>query len=128
MKTSSLVSVFGLYGELGAWPTPDLLHIESIAERSRLHDWSISPHRHADLAKLLYLRGGTAEVVIDGPRRGLGIATLQLVSALCVHGFHFSSDVEGYVLSLARPLVESVNKIMGVPLLTFSSAPRATFI
>lgn len=50
------VPVFKLYGAPLEWPTPDLLHCESIPARSRLHDWEIKPHRHADLAQLLYVR------------------------------------------------------------------------
>ncbi|MGU1569351.1 helix-turn-helix domain-containing protein, partial [Pseudomonas aeruginosa] len=49
------VPVFKLYGAPLEWPTPDLLHCESIPARSRLHDWEIKPHRHADLAQLLYV-------------------------------------------------------------------------
>ena len=33
------IPVFKLYGDGADWPTPDLLHCESIAARSRLHDW-----------------------------------------------------------------------------------------
>lgn len=54
------VPVFKLYGAPLEWPTPDLLHCESIPARSRLHDWEIKPHRHADLAQLLYVRKGWA--------------------------------------------------------------------
>lgn len=55
------VPVFKLYGAPLEWPTPDLLHCESIPARSRLHDWEIKPHRHADLAQLLYVRKGWAQ-------------------------------------------------------------------
>ena len=48
------VPVFKLYGDALEWPTPDLLHCESIPKRSRLHDWVIEPHRHPDLLQLLY--------------------------------------------------------------------------
>lgn len=56
------VPVFKLYGAPLEWPTPDLLHCESIPARSRLHDWEIKPHRHADLAQLLYVRKGWAQL------------------------------------------------------------------
>ena len=41
-----------------AWPTPDLIHCESIPERSKLHGWEIKPHRHSDLVQLLYVQAG----------------------------------------------------------------------
>ena len=59
MPQHSPVPVFRLYGETDAWPTPDLIHCESIPARSALHDWDIRPHRHGELVQLLYVQGGT---------------------------------------------------------------------
>ena len=65
------IPVFKLYGEQLQWPTPDLLHCESIPARSRLHDWEIEPHRHADLCQLLFLYEGQAEIEVEGQVRRL---------------------------------------------------------
>lgn len=108
-----LVPVFKLYGETAEWPTPDLIHCESIPERSQLHGWEIKPHRHADLLQLLYVQAGEAELEVEGQVRLVRSASLQVVPALCVHGFRFSRDVQGYVLSLARPLVEQLAAPLG---------------
>ena len=110
---ASLVPVFKLYGETTEWPTPDLIHCESIPERSQLHGWEIKPHRHADLLQLLYVQAGEAELEVEGQVRLVRSASLQVVPALCVHGFRFSRDVQGYVLSLARPLVEQLAAPLG---------------
>lgn len=109
-----LVPVFKLYGEMTAWPTPDLIHCESIPERSQLHGWEIKPHRHGDLLQLLYVQAGEAELEIEGQVRQVQRASLQIVPALCVHGFRFSRDVQGYVLSLAQPLVEQLAQPLGL--------------
>lgn len=111
----SAVPVFKLYGETAAWPTPDLLHCESIAERSRLHDWEIKPHRHGDLVQLLYVQAGTAELEVEGVVHCVQQASLQVVPALSVHGFRFSQDVQGHVLSLAQPLVEQLGAVLDHP-------------
>lgn len=100
------IPVFKLYGEERAWPTPDLIHCESIAERSRLHGWEIRAHLHSDLLQVLYIQSGHAEVEIDGQRRVLERSAVQVVPALCVHAFRFSEDIQGHVLTLAQPLVE----------------------
>jgi AraC family transcriptional activator of pobA len=113
MLTGNPVPVFKLYGETAAWPTPDLIHCESIPERSQLHGWEIKPHRHGDLLQLLYVQGGEAELEIEGQSRRVSSASLQLVPALCVHGFRFSHDIQGYVLSLAQPLVEQLAAPLG---------------
>ena len=97
------IPVFKLYGEALGWPTPDLLHSESIAARSCLHHWEIEPHRHADLWQLLFLYKGQAEIELEGQVRCLREAAIQVVPALCVHGFRFSEDVDGYVVTLAAP-------------------------
>jgi AraC family transcriptional activator of pobA len=108
------IPVFKLYGETGVWPTPDLIHCESIAERSRLHDWEIKPHRHSDLVQLLYVQAGCAELEVEGALQRVEEASLQVVPALSVHGFRFSRDIQGHVLSLALPLVEQLET--GLPL------------
>lgn len=110
MQARESVPVFRLYGETAIWPTPDLMHIESVAERSRLHDWHILPHQHADLAQLLYLQSGRAEIEIEGRINVLERPAVQVVPMFCVHGFRFSENVQGYVLSLALPLLEQLEK------------------
>jgi len=107
------VPVFKLYGETAAWPTPDLIHCESIPERSQLHGWEIKPHRHGDLIQLLYVQAGRAELEVEGVSHCIDTPTLQVVPALSVHGFRFSRDIQGYVLSLAQPLVEQLSGPLG---------------
>ncbi len=109
------VPVFKLYGETAAWPTPDLIHCESIFERSRLHDWEIKPHRHGDLVQLLYIQSGQAELQVEGVVNAVQGPALQVVPALSVHGFRFSQDVQGHVLSLALPLVEQLGAALDSP-------------
>src|SRR5207344_2664067 len=43
------VPAFFLYGEPLQPPDERVVHVETIAARSRLHDWVIEPHRHRDL-------------------------------------------------------------------------------
>lgn len=98
------VPVFKLYGETRHWPTPDLLHCESIAARSRLHDWHIKAHRHADLVHLLHIRQGKVELHLEGTERHLEGPLLIVVPAMTIHGFRFSRDIDGHIISLAQPL------------------------
>lgn len=106
--SSYAIPVFKLYGETRSWPTPDFLHIESIESRSRLHKWEIQAHQHSDLVQLLYLRSGHAVVEIEGVEQPIVSTTLQVVPSLCVHGFRFSEDVDGDILTLALPFVQQV--------------------
>ncbi|WP_136066171.1 helix-turn-helix domain-containing protein [Modicisalibacter radicis] len=105
-----IVPVFQLYGETGHWPTPDLLHCESIAARSRLHDWHIKPHRHADLLHLLYIRTGRVRLHLEGHERDLEGPLSIVVPAVAIHGFRFSSDIDGHIISLAKPLADHLDR------------------
>jgi AraC family transcriptional activator of pobA len=91
---------YALYGEHRAFAPADRLHCETIAERSRLHDWEIRPHRHAALYQLLVLARGRAETSLDGTRVALDGPALVSVPALAVHGFRFAPDVDGMVFSI----------------------------
>ncbi|WP_437879702.1 helix-turn-helix domain-containing protein [Pseudomonas sp. LRF_L74] len=115
MRRIATVPVFKLYGETAAWPTPDLLHCESIPSRSALHDWQIKPHRHGDLLQVLYVQAGRAELEVEGTRQRVESATLQVSPAMSVHGFRFSPDIQGHVLSLAQPLVEHLGAALERP-------------
>ncbi len=98
------VPAFRLYGETDDRETPDLLHWESIAARSHLHDWHIRPHRHDDLLQLLYLQRGSAKVHLDGTPQRLCGPCLLLLPPLCVHGFRFQRNVRGHIVTLSAPL------------------------
>lgn len=106
------VPVFKLYGETRHWPTPDLLHCESIPERSRLHDWHIRPHRHADLVHVLHVASGGVELELEGAQHRLRGPLAIVVPAMTIHGFRFSQDVEGHIVTLARPLAEHLARTL----------------
>lgn len=106
MTTPSPIPVFKLYGETRHWPTPDLLHCESIPERSALHDWHIRPHRHADLVHLLHIAHGHVDLDLEGSLHPLEGPLAIVVPSMSIHGFRFSPDVDGHIITLARPLVE----------------------
>ena len=110
---SASIPVFKLYGEQQDWLSPDLLHCETISLRSRVHDWEIRPHRHADLCQLLYVHKGQARVEVEGHYHELTESSIQVIPPLCVHGFQFSPNVEGFVLTLAAPLVMQLQTQLG---------------
>ena len=103
---------YALYGETGGRSglAADIgwLHCESIAERSRLHDWEIGAHRHESLFQLLVIRSGSCDVTLDGQRLQLRGPCLVTVPALVVHGFHFSPDVKGIVATVVEQRVQGL--------------------
>lgn len=94
---------YTLYGEAGSIQGIDALHCESIAARSRLHDWEIRPHRHHALLQILYMARGEVQVQLEGQALHFRAPALVVVPAGTVHGFRFTPDVQGHVLTVAEP-------------------------
>lgn len=93
------IPTFRLYGEKRDDPTGFWLHCETIPERSRLHDWEIGPHRHASFFQVLHISNGSGEALIDGGYQSFEGPTAIFVAPEEIHGFRFSRDVEGLVLT-----------------------------
>ncbi len=92
--------VYALYGEAGRRSTLDGLHLESIADRSRLHNWEIQPHRHGVLVQLLLIERGRVTARMDEDEVVLRAPALVWVPAQAVHGFRFAPETEGLVITL----------------------------
>ncbi len=105
--------LFQLYGENGQASAPDLIHCESIAERSRLHNWEIRPHRHHGLFQLLWLEEGSASCQLDESGAELDGGMVLLVPQHSVHGFRFSQDARGLVVTVSYALLGSLSPGLG---------------
>lgn len=94
------IPVYALYGEDTYSEEQNWLHWETITSRSRLYGFHIAPHRHEQFFQVLFLARGAARVTLDGLETALAAPALVTVPALTVHGYAFSPDVEGFVLTL----------------------------
>ena len=99
---------YTLYGEADSPPATDWLHCESIAERSRRHQWEIKAHRHASLFQILYIRRGTGVATVDGQVWLLRGPCALCVPALVPHGFRFKPGIDGSVFTVLQAHVEQV--------------------
>lgn len=111
------VPIFKLYGEHEQWLTPDMVHCETIADRSILHNWQIRPHQHQGLFQILYLKAGKARMRIDDDEFDMRAGHVALVPQMCIHGFQFAPNAQGHVLTLAYPLMEGRGGDAGAVLL-----------
>lgn len=91
---------YELYGELLAGGLPGPIHHETIRERSSKHNWTIRLHRHRRLAQIflfsspdVFLRLGDIEHTSTTP-------TILVIPPGIAHGFRFSEDVIGDVVSI----------------------------
>ncbi len=99
-RAAAGLPAYALYGEADQAPAADPLHCESIAERSRLHDWEIRPHRHALLAQMLWVRRGRVEATLDGLVLALTGPAVVTVPSMAAHGFRFAPEVDGLVFTV----------------------------
>lgn len=97
-----------LYGEATHDVDERFLHIESIAERSRLHDWKIRPHAHQDLHHFLLVTRGGGVFHSEGELHRFGQNSLISVPLACVHGFDFKPGTDGWVLTASGALIERI--------------------
>jgi AraC family transcriptional activator of pobA len=107
------IPVYKLYGEKEQWLMPDMVHCESIAARSELHNWQIKPHVHHGLFQLLHLREGTARIRLDDRHHQMRAGQVLAVPQMCIHGFHFARHAGGHVVTLAYPLLEKISRQLG---------------
>lgn len=98
---------FALYGEQQRADNAESVHVELIETRSRVYDWHIDSHTHPGLFQVLFLFGGEVRAQVDGAlweRRGPTVIT---ISPAVVHGFDFSPEAHGYVLTVDQHVVFS---------------------
>jgi AraC family transcriptional activator of pobA len=98
------IRVYNLFGESG--DLPDVVHCETIASRSSLHDWTLAVHRHARLHQVLLIERGGGEATLDG--RVVPLRPMQVVNVPVghVHGFRFVPDTQGWVLTIAAEILD----------------------
>lgn len=104
----SQIPNYALYGDSAAPAWLNSFDFEWIPQRSRPYNWHILPHTHDAFVQILHLTAGEVEVVMDGQRSHLRAPCLLVIPARTVHGFTFSSDVDGPVVTAAQRPLESL--------------------
>lgn len=99
------VPQFALYGEATGADNAEFVHIELIETRSRLHDWHISHHTHRGLFQVLFLLAGHVRASVDGAVWERDGPVAITIHPSVVHGFEFTHEAQGYVLTLDQQVV-----------------------
>lgn len=93
------IPTYRLYGERRP-ETPDFwLHFETLPDRSRKYRWEIDVHRHAAFFQIFNITAGSGEAVFGESRRTFSAPVAIFIPAGAVHGFSFSHDSDGTVLT-----------------------------
>ena len=124
-----------LYGEASQDVDESFLHVESIAERSRLHDWTIRPHAHRELHHLLLVQRGGGVYVADSSRQEFAPVALISVPLSCVHGFDFKPRTDGWIVTASGALLQRIARehqelgwVLDEPSVTQLSAAAGTLM
>jgi AraC family transcriptional activator of pobA len=97
---------YNLFGETR--DVPDVIHCETIAARSVLHDWELAPHRHARLHQVLLVSRGGGQVTLEGQHIRLRPMSLVNVPTGQVHGFSFKPGTDGWVLTFVSEFLDQM--------------------
>lgn len=106
--TTRVIPNYSLYGVQAHPGWQSWFDFEWIPQRSRPYNWKITPHKHDALIQILYLTQGSGEVLIDHSRTFFKAPCLVWIPAQTVHGFNFSQDVDGPVITAAQRPLESL--------------------
>ncbi|WP_020655906.1 helix-turn-helix domain-containing protein [Massilia niastensis] len=99
------VPQFALYGEELRPENGEFVHVELIETRSRLHDWHIGMHTHDGLFQVLFLLAGQVRATVGGEVWDCAGPTVITLHPSVVHGFDFSEEAQGYVLTVDQQVV-----------------------
>jgi AraC family transcriptional activator of pobA len=100
---ASSLPLFHLYGDPPDEQAFDFIHVETIASRSPVHDWTIRAHRHRNLFQILLIERGGGEMTFDAARLPFASPAAILVPAAIAHGFRFEPGVtDGWVVSFTE--------------------------
>ena len=98
----------GLYREAAASPAADYLFSERLETRSRDFDWVVQPHTHAHLFQLFVIETGRLTLQEANGQRELVAPAMVLVPPTMLHGFSYSPDTTGRILTMSAALVDGL--------------------
>lgn len=106
--TKGAVPTFYLYGEAHRTADAGFIHVEPLADRSRPSEWTIRPHAHADLVQLFFIARGGGEMQAEDRNLRFAAPALLAVPATTVHGFVWTSESAGSVLTVASRYLDEL--------------------
>jgi AraC family transcriptional activator of pobA len=100
---ATALPLFHLYGDPPDDQAFDFIHVETIASRSSLNNWTIRAHRHRNLFQILLIEQGGGEMMFEAAKLPFAAPAAILVPAAVAHGFRFQANVtQGWVLSFTE--------------------------
>ena len=109
METATALPLFHLHGDPPDDQAFDFIHIETIASRSSIHDWTIRAHRHRNLFQILLIEQGGGEMTYEAAAIPFEAPCAILVPPTTAHGFRFRPAVtDGWVVSFTEDAAQAI--------------------
>lgn len=110
----STLPLFHLYGDPPDDGAFDFVHIETIASRSSIHDWTIRAHRHRNLFQVLLIEKGGGDMSFETAIVPFTAPAAILVPATTAHGFRFTPGItDGWVVSFTEDVADALGDLSG---------------
>jgi AraC family transcriptional activator of pobA len=114
MATAHALPLFHLYGDPPDDQAFDFIHVETIASRSSIHDWTIRAHRHRNLFQILAVERGGGDMTFEAATIGFSAPCAILVPATTAHGFRFIPEAtDGWVVSFTEDVAHALGERSG---------------
>jgi AraC family transcriptional activator of pobA len=114
---STALPLFHLYGDPPDDQAFDFIHVEKIASRSSVHDWTIRAHRHRNLFQILLIEQGGGEMTYEAASLPLEAPAAILVAPTTAHGFRFrAGETDGWVVSFTEDVADALGERSGAAL------------
>jgi AraC family transcriptional regulator, transcriptional activator of pobA len=111
---ATALPLFHLYGDPPDDSAFDFIHVETIASRSSLHEWTIGAHRHRNLFQILLIEQGGGEMIFETAIMPFQAPAAILVPATIAHGFRFNPQVtNGWVVSFSEDVADALGAQSG---------------
>jgi AraC family transcriptional activator of pobA len=105
---ANALPLFHLYGDPPDDSAFDFIHVETIASRSSVHDWTIRAHRHRNLFQILLIERGGGDMNHETGTISFEAPCAILLPPTTPHGFRFRPVVtDGWVISFTEDAAEA---------------------
>jgi AraC family transcriptional regulator, transcriptional activator of pobA len=114
MGPATALPLFHLYGDPPDDQAFDFIHVETIASRSSIHEWTIRAHRHRNLFQILLIEQGGGEMTFEAATLAFQSPCAILVPSTMAHGFRFHPAItDGWVVSFTEDVAGSLGDPRG---------------
>lgn len=111
----------GLYLDMEHKPVANYIFSELLETRSKHFNWDIEPHIHSHLYQVFYIK--TGQVYFHGLPQiiDLPIPCILMIPPMTLHGYSYSEDTTGHILTLSDTVVEGLFENLLTVAINFSS-------